>query len=128
MINKEKLMGILDSVDLTGVDLTGEEEKVLIDFYSNLDDKKVFESIVLKLLNYNKSILDKETGLPKIVINILQNGKANEEERKILFDFFKSRSDIDNYGGGGVDGGGIYSDYILNYKKPSQVIYKVYEI
>ncbi len=123
MINKEKVKELLAEIDLSN-----EEEQMFLDLYSKVENKDIFESLILKLFNYKESTIDKKTGLPKRILNILEKGKADEEERKVLFEFFKSRNDIDNYGGGGVDGGGIYSDYFTNYKKPNQLIYKVYEI
>ncbi len=112
----EKIDEVLRAI--TGCDYFGYGLQIIID--KNENDLFTFDQ--LEKFDYS-SIAD----IPFEILHILESGNANEIQCKLLFEFYRTRESVDYYGGGGVDGNGIYSEYIVNYHKENEKKYKIYE-
>lgn len=68
--------------------------------------------------------------MPKEILDILISGKMNKEQYQLILNYYKKSGTVikDWFGSYGVDGGGHYYHYVVNYRSAEEKTYKVYLI
>ena len=61
------------------------------------------------------------------ILKLLKKGSMSlQDYQKILAYYLLKGYETDYFGGGGVDGKGIWEEYVINYCKENSVTYKLY--